>query len=78
MTIPFSLIKQRILDLYKQSWYANINNSNRLVMYTNFKHNFEFEHYLDFIQEKKYKVAFTKFRLSSHDLAIERDDLKII
>ena len=28
---------------------------------------------LDFIQEKKYKIAFTaKFRLSSHDLAIER------
>ena len=28
--------------------------------------------YLDFIYEKKFKTAFTKFRLSSHDLAIER------
>lgn len=70
--IPFSLIKQRILDCYKQSWYANINNSNRLLMYSRFKHDFAFENYLDFIQEKKFKIALTKFRLSSHDLAIER------
>ena len=71
-TIPLSLIKQRILDSYKQSWYANINNSIRLQTYARYKHDFEFEDYLDFIQEKKYKIAFTKFRLSSHDLAIER------
>ena len=41
-------------------------------MYARFKHEFEMEHYLDFITEKKYKIALTKFRLSSHDLAIER------
>ena len=72
ITIPFSLIKQRILDLYKQTWYAEINNSNRLLMYSRFKHELDFENYLDFISEKKYKIALTKFRLSSHDLAIER------
>ena len=41
-------------------------------MYARYKHNFEIENYLDFIIEKKYKVALTQFRLSSHDLAIER------
>ena len=41
-------------------------------MYARFKHNFELENYLNFITEKKYKVALTQFRLSSHDLAIER------
>ena len=30
------------------------------------------ENYLDFIKEKKYRFALTRFRLSSHDLAIER------
>ena len=70
--IPFSLIKERILDSYKQSWYAEINNSRRLQMYARFKHNFEIEAYHDNIQEKSYKIAFTKFQLSSHDLAIER------
>ena len=70
--IPFNLIKQRILDTYKQSWYSSINNSNRLEMYARYKHDFEIENYLDFITEKNYKFALTQFRLSSHDLAIER------
>ena len=70
--IPFNLIKQRILDTYKQSWYSSINNSNRLEMYAGYKHDFEIENYLDFITEKNYKFALTQFRLSSHDLAIER------
>ena len=29
-SVPFSLIKQRILDNYHQTWYADINNSHRL------------------------------------------------
>lgn len=72
ITIPVNLIHQRILDSYHQSWYASINNSNRLQMYSRYKHMFQFEKYLDFITEKKFKIALTKFRLSSHDLAIER------
>lgn len=72
INIPFNLIKQRIIDLYQQSWYANINNSNRLCMYSRYKHDFNFEKYLDSIAEKKFKISLTKFRLSSHDLAVER------
>ena len=30
------------------------------------------EKYLDFIKENKFKFALTQFRLSSHNLAIER------
>ena len=72
ISIPYNLIKQRIFDMYKQSWYSSINNSNRLEMYSRFKHEFAMENNLDFIKEKKYRFALTKFRLSSHDLAIER------
>ena len=36
--IPFNLIKQRLLDTYKQSWYSTINNSNRLETYAHTKH----------------------------------------
>ena len=43
-----------------------------MEMYARYKHDFEMEKYLDFITEKKYKIALTQFRLSSHDLAIER------
>ena len=39
-------------------------------MYARYKHNFELEKYLEFFTEKKYKIALTQFRLSSHDLAI--------
>ena len=72
MDIPFSLIKQRIMDMYYQSWYSDINNSNRLITYCRYKHDFAFENYLDVLKENKYRVALTRFRLSSHDLNIEQ------
>ena len=49
-----------------------MNNSNRLEMYSRYKHEFELENYLDFIKDKRFRFALTKFRLASHDLAIER------
>ena len=70
--IPYFLIKQRIFDSYKQSWYSFINNSNRLEMYSRYKHEFDLENYLDCLENKKFRIALTKFRLSSHDLAVER------
>ena len=71
-TVPFTLIKQRLIDMYQQTWYASINNSNRLETYARFKHEFCYEKYLDSVTENKYRKALTQFRLSSHDLAIER------
>ena len=69
--IFFLEIKQRILDQYNQSWYSDINNSQRLASYSRIKHSFESESYLDNISERKYKIALSKFRLSSHNLEIE-------
>ena len=70
--IPLTVIKKRMYDSYSQTWYANINNSSRLITYARYKHEFTVENYLDFISQKKYKVALTRFRLSSHELMIER------
>ena len=61
-----SINKQRIFDQYHQSWYSDINNSQNLISYSRFKHNFELEDYLDSIQNKKLKTALCRFRLSSH------------
>ena len=58
ITIPLNAIKQRIYDSYSQSWYAEINNSNRLITYARYKHEFAFESYLDFITEKKIQNSF--------------------
>lgn len=71
IAINYLTIKQRILDIYKQSWYAKINNSGRLSSYCLFKHEFESEKYLSCISENKYRIAYSRLRLSSHDLAIE-------
>ena len=64
-------IERRIYDIYYQTWYANINNTPKLETYCIFKHNFEFEEYLDYINDKKLRIALTKIRVSSHDLLIE-------
>ena len=58
--------------MYQQTWYASINNSNRLETYARFKHEFCYENYLDMVTENKYRKTLTQFRHSSQDLAIER------
>ena len=70
--IHFNVIKTKILDIYRQTLYTEINNSNRLSAYARLKHDFMCKKYLDFISDKKYRVALSKFTLSSHDLEIER------
>ena len=71
LEIPFNTIKQRILDMYNQKWYSDINNSSRLKSYSLYKHEFIFEKYLKVITEPKYKIAMSRFRTSSHELRIE-------
>ena len=67
----FKYIEQRITDIFKQKWYSNINNSARLESYSIYKHSFEREKYLECITSDKFRIALSKFRLSSHHLAIE-------
>ena len=66
------ILKQRILDQYYQTWYNEINNSRRLCTYSRYKHTFNLEQYLDSIHDKKFKIALSRFRLSSHRLEVER------
>ena len=69
----FTFIKQRILDQYHQTWYANINNSQRLLTYCRMKHSFSIEPYLDYYcLERRFKIALSRFRLSPHNLEIGR------
>ena len=72
ITISLESIKIRILDQFKQNWLSNINQSGRLSTYCMFKTKFEFEPYLHIIKQNKYRIALSKFRLSSHNLEIEQ------
>lgn len=67
ININLEMLKQRIIDQYCQSWYSDINNSNRQQSYSIFK----LEQYLDKIQDKILKTAPTKFSFL-HDLATEK------
>ena len=58
--ININLIKQRIFDIYQQSWYADINNSNRLETYSRFKHNFQVQTYLNSFLDKKFRISLSK------------------
>ena len=72
MNVSYDIIKQRVLDMYYQSWYSGINNSPRLETYSLFKHEFNFESYLDFTNDNRFRSALTSFKVSSHKLQIER------
>ena len=64
-------INLRILDIYKQTWFSDINNSSRLSSYCLYKQEVEIEFYQKQICTNKFRHALTKFRLSVHKLAIE-------
>lgn len=48
-----------------------INNSNRLRLYSRYKSDNEYERYLNVIKNNKFSKALSRFRLSSHQLEIE-------
>ena len=69
-----ALIKNRVFDQYRQTWISTVSDCSKLDMYSNFKDclSYECEKYLSAISNVKLRVALTKFRISAHDLEIER------
>ena len=69
--IPFNEIKQRIIDQTNQEILMANTTSSKLETYCLFKLDTSFESYLNTIILNKYKFALSRFRLSSHNLALE-------
>ncbi|MEW8545054.1 MAG: reverse transcriptase family protein [Candidatus Thiodiazotropha sp.] len=69
--ISISSIKTRLLDQYNQTLMSEINNSNRLRLYSKYKKTLDYEKYLDILKNKTFMYAVSRFRLSSHKLEIE-------
>mgnify|MGYP000049943289 CR=1 FL=1 len=69
--IYVDLVVQHIYDQYIQCWFHTILNATKLDTYCLFKTNFVFEPYIDLIDNRLHRIAFTRIRLSSHRLAIE-------
>jgi len=62
---------QRLKDVFKQSWSQSCNDTSKLITYTGFKIDFEWEKYLNVLLIRKFRNAYVRFRTSSHQLMIE-------
>ena len=65
-----AFLYQRLLDNFSQGWSSRLAESSRANFYSLFS-SFEHQFYLDFVKVKKFRVAMTKLRTSSHRLEIE-------
>ena len=63
-------MKTRLKDNFVQNWSSRIDDSDRARFYCLFK-NFNYQTYLDHLKVNKFRVALSKFRVSSHRLEIE-------
>ena len=68
----FEVFRNRIRDHFTQHWYANICNSSKLEYYCQFKTEFKMEKYVECISNDKLRSELAAFRLSAHNLDIER------
>ena len=66
-----SLFKQRVHDMFLQGWREDVTNTSSLRLFKHIKTEFKFEEYLN-LDNKSYRIAITKIRLSSHLFLIER------
>ena len=64
------VFKQRLMDCFMQKWHSDLQNNGVLTLNKHFEIDFSYECYLN-ICPTKYRIAFSKLRLSSHSLLIE-------
>jgi hypothetical protein len=69
--IEIQSVIQRIYDQYLQNWCSELDNFSKLDSYKLFKCDFVEEKYLSCIENTKHRIALSRFRCSSHKLAIE-------
>ena len=67
------VFKNRVSQFYKKKWYDATRNSSKLAVYTTYKYELEPERYLDVLCIRKYFVALSRLRCSSHNLRIESE-----
>ena len=63
---PLQILKKRIRDQFAQHWYSQINNFSKLHYNAQYKSEFKV------IENEKFRKTLTAFRVSAHNLEIER------
>ena len=64
-------IKALLKTTYEKHWINKMTHESKMRTYRKLKHHLNYEKYLDIIN-KDYAKAFSRFRTSAHNLAIER------
>ena len=62
----------RLRDCHFQDWHRETHDSSKLSVYCTFKSCLELEKYLECVNIWKYRQALSRFRVSCHNLAIEK------
>lgn len=65
-------IKKICQHYYDRCWKVNITESPKAILYKEFKTNVSLEKYLTDVKNRNHKIALTRFRVSNHDLLIEK------
>ena len=67
-----SLFVQSLKDQWTQNWFERITLSSKLISYCGFQSLIEHELYLTCITNRKYRHVISQFRITAHDLGMER------
>ena len=67
-----SMFTQQLKDQHLQNWFERISLSPKLIIYSGFKNAYEHELHLHHITNRKFRRIILNFRISAHDLEIER------
>ena len=63
-------LKQKLFDQFQQKWRADIDCSPKGLAYKLYKQNFEFEEYLNILNDND-RITYCRFRTGNHKLSIE-------
>ena len=63
-------LKQRLRDCYLQEWNSKLGRSSRFDFFKSFKTSFQCEPYLSYINVRKFRDSFIRFRLGCNSLKI--------
>ena len=65
-------IKKICRDNYDRFWKVELDNSPKATSYKTYKNNINFESYLQHFKKFKLRIGLSRFRLSNHNLMIEK------
>ena len=65
------VMKQRIKDVYNQTWHATVQDSRKAITYRTFVHCIQPQVYLKYVHNIKYRSALIRLRLRNNHLRVE-------